>query len=258
MTQITRSHWKEATVKSLHQWNDGLYTLHLDVELLPFQGGQFVRLQLPLEVEGETKPVARSYSLVNTPDEPGAEILFNAVPGGALSNALAALQVGDVLEVSQPAQGFFVLDEVPDCETLWLISSGTGVGPSLAMLKTAQAWARFKKVVLVHSASYAAQLPYADLVASFQAAHPAQFVYVPCVTREANPLEGGLSERVTSALSSGALEETAGAAINAESAHVMLCGNRQMLVEMKALLGERGMTRHLRRRPGHITTEEYF
>ena len=110
----------------------------------------------------------------------------------------------------------------------------------------------------MHSVSYAAQLPYADLIASFQAAHPAQFVYVPCVTREANPLEGGLSERVTSALSSGALEETAGAAINAESAHVMLCGNRQMLEDMKALLGERGMTRHLRRRPGHITTEEYF
>ena len=256
MSQITRSHWKSATVSKIHRWNDGLYTLFLDVELLPFQAGQFVRLQLPLA--GESKPVARSYSLVNTPDEPGAEILFNAVPDGALSNALASLKEGDSVEVSQPAQGFFVLDEVPEAETLWLISTGTGVGPSLAMLKTATAWARFRRIVLVHSVSYAAQLTYRELIAGFAEAHPQQFAYVPCVTREPNPVAGGLSERVTAALTSGALEAAASAELNPEQSHVMLCGNRQMLEEMKGLLGERGMTRHLRRRPGHITTEEYF
>ncbi|MDO6462513.1 ferredoxin--NADP reductase [Granulosicoccaceae sp. 1_MG-2023] len=256
MSQIIRSHWKEARVRRLYRWRDGLFTLHLDVELLPFKAGQFVRLRLPLELNGEIKPIARSYSLVNVPGEPGAEILFNAVPGGRVSNALAALKEGDTLEVSQPAQGFFVLDEVPDCETLWMIASGTGLGPSLAMLKTEEIWQRFKKIVLVHSVSYHSQRAYGELIDSFSQAHPAQFRFVSCVTREPNP--GGLSTRVTAALSSGELEAAAGEQIGPDNAHVMMCGNRHMLEDMKTLLAERGMRRHLRRKPGHITTEEYF
>lgn len=38
----------------------------------------------------------------------------------------------------------------------------------------------------------------------------------------------------------------------------MLCGNHNMLNEMKELLGQRGLQRHLRHKPGHITTEQYF
>ncbi|MEA7931687.1 hypothetical protein ONJ16_26805, partial [Salmonella enterica subsp. enterica serovar Montevideo] len=42
-------------------------------------------------------------------------------PQGKLSPRLAALKPGDEVQVVSDASGFFVLDEVPDCETLWML-----------------------------------------------------------------------------------------------------------------------------------------
>ncbi len=80
---------------------------------MPFIAGQFVTLRLPVTINGVTELVAKSYSLINAPGEPELEIFYNIVPNGKLSNALARLQPGDNLEISQPAKGFFVLDEIP-------------------------------------------------------------------------------------------------------------------------------------------------
>jgi len=74
-----------------------------------------------------------------------------------------------------------------------------------------------------------------------------QFRFISCVTREANP--HGLEGRITTHLESGILEQTAGTTITADDTHVMLCGNHNMLNDMKALLGNRGMQRHLRHSP---------
>ena len=73
---ITRSAFVEGKVLSNTRLSERLYSLRIALELQPFRAGQFVRLQLPV---GEDK-VAKSYSLVNTPDEPVAEIFFNTVP----------------------------------------------------------------------------------------------------------------------------------------------------------------------------------
>jgi hypothetical protein len=39
-----------------------------------------------------------------------------------------------VLIVSEAA-GFFVLEEVPDCDTLWMLATGTAIGPYLSILQ---------------------------------------------------------------------------------------------------------------------------
>lgn len=256
MTGIVRSSWHKAKVLENYHWTDRLLSLRLGVELLPFKAGQFVTLRLPLEVDGETELVAKSYSLINAPDEPGAEIFYNIVPDGRLSNALAALHSGDDIEISQPAKGFFVLDEIPQVENLWMVATGTGLGPYLSILKTGEPWQRFKKIVLVHSVPMKGELAYGELIQSLADNYPQQFRFVSCVTREPNP--HGLESRVTTALESGLLEEAAGTRISAEDTHVMLCGNHNMLNDMKALLAKRNMQRHLRHKPGHITTEQYF
>ena len=55
------------------------------------------------------------------------------------------------------------------------------------------------------------------------------------------------------------LEEAVGLPMNAESSHVMLCGNPQMVRDTQQLLKEtRQMSKHLRRRPGHMTAEHYW
>ena len=44
----------------------------------------------------------------------------------------------------------------------------------------------------------------------------------------------------------------------AETAHVMLCGNPQMLKDATTTLVARGMRKHRRRTPGHITVESFW
>jgi ferredoxin--NADP+ reductase len=136
------------------------------------------------------------------------------------------------------------------------MATGTGLGPYLSILKTAQAWERFEKIVLVHGVPLVSELAYAELIQSFADQHPDQFRFISCVTREANP--NGLEGRITSNFESGALEAAAGITPDPQDSHVMLCGNHEMLNEMKTLLAQRGMQRHLRHKPGHITTEQYF
>jgi ferredoxin--NADP+ reductase len=38
----------------------------------------------------------------------------------------------------------------------------------------------------------------------------------------------------------------------------MLCGNPQMVTDVTAALAARGMRKHRRRAPGHITVETYW
>ena len=229
-----------------------LYSLRIAAQLGPFEAGQFVRLEL--SVDGET--FARPYSLVNAPTDPVAEVFFNTVPGGVLSNALAQLASGDHIGISQPATGFFVVEGVPAARTLWMFATGTGLGPYLSMLRTQKLWQRFENVVLVRGVPLVGELVYQANIAEARASFPSRFHAVSCVSREQNP--GGLQGRITDALASGALEKHVGIALCAEDSSVMLCGNHSMIGDMQALLEARGMRRHLRHKPGHVVTEQYF
>jgi ferredoxin--NADP+ reductase len=229
-----------------------LYSLRIGAPLLPFEAGQFVRLELALGSE----TLARPYSLVNAPTEPVAEVFFNTVPGGVLSNALAQLQDGDHIGISQPATGFFVVDGVPAATTLWMFATGTGLGPYLSMLRTPKLWQRFDKVVLVRGVPVCEELVYQATIAAVGESFPGRFQAVSCVSREPNP--GGLQGRITDALASGELERRVGLALSPGDSSVMLCGNHSMINDMQALLAERGMRRHLRHKPGHVVTEQYF
>ncbi len=252
VTPIQRSAYTTGTVISNTQLTGRLYVLRIDMDSQPFTAGQFVRLQLT--VDGEK--VAKSYSLVNAPDDPVAEVFFNTVPGGRLSNALAALRKGDELEISQPANGFFTLEETPHKRDLWLIATGTGLGPYLSILRDEMVWEFYENVVLVHGVAVCEELVYQDVINTISTTYPGRFQYLSCVTREANP--DGIEGRVTDALSSGQLEEKTGLTINADNSAVMLCGNHAMIDDMKALLKVRDMDKHLRHKTGNIVTEQYF
>ena len=80
--------------------------------------------------------VARAFSFVNTPDDALLEFYGVVVPQGPLSPRLNQLKAGDALYVAPNPAGFLILPEVPDAETLWLISTGTGLAPFLSILRT--------------------------------------------------------------------------------------------------------------------------
>jgi ferredoxin--NADP+ reductase len=240
------SGWLTSRVIENRQWTESLFSLRVEGAPLRFQAGQFVRIAL--DVGGER--VARAFSFVNAPDDPILEFYGVIVPQGPLSPRLARLGVGDELYVAPNPAGFLVLSEVPDAETLWLISTGTGLAPFLSILRSEALWKRFRNVVVVHAVRYARELTYRERIA----ATPAK--YVSFVSRE--PAPGSLGGRIPAAIADGRLEAAAGAELTGKTSHVMLCGNPQMLKDVQAVLIARGMKKHRRRTPGHITVESFW
>jgi len=243
--------WLEGRITENRQWTERLFSLRFSAAIGDFKPGQFVRVAL--ELDGEI--VARPYSLVNSPTEPEFEIFFNIVPGGPLTPRLAALRQGDVIKVAEKAYGFLTVDEVPAAKHLWMLATGTGVGPFVSILKSGDAWQRFEKVVLVYSVRTAQELAYQDVIAQVSKQYQQQLSFIPLITREA--LQGAINKRVTDAIVSGELEQQAGIRMSPEDSHVMMCGNSAMIADVVELLKSRNMRKHLRREPGHITTEKY-
>ena len=128
--------WIEGRVAARRAWTDTLYSLEVDAPALTFVAGQFARLALPAP-PGEKEPmIGRPYSFVNPPGAPHHEFYFNVVPGGPLSPRLAALNPGDARWRGPRANGFFSIPEVPAADALWCLSTGTGIGPFLSILRT--------------------------------------------------------------------------------------------------------------------------
>ena len=243
--------WLKANVVEKTQWNERLFSLHMQPGLDDFIAGQFVRVGL--DIDGER--IARPYSLVNKPGDNSLEIYFNIVSEGPLSSRLAALKAGDDIYVTEKAYGFLTIDEVPDSRDLWLLATGTGVGPFLSILKTQQPWQRFKKIVLAYSVRSVSELSYQQHISELQQQHPQQFVYAPFVTRE--EMTGTRQQRIPQSIEDGSLEQQTGLIINEKDSHVMMCGNSEMISSVTKCLETRGMRKHRRREPGHITTEKY-
>jgi len=244
--------WNEGRIIENYNWSEKLYTLYIDADIEPYEAGQFARIGL--EIDGEI--VGRPYSLVNAPGTKPLEIYYIEVPEGPLTSRLTKLKPGDKLLVAPRANGFLILDEIPQGKHLWLMATGTGVGPFLSILDTEKPWQRFEKVVLVYAVRTLAELNYQHRINEVLHKHPVQFVYVPFVSREMTQF--AMPGRISTALIEGTLEGRAELKLSPEDSQVMLCGNPQMVEDTTNLLMERGLKKHRRRDPGQITVENYW
>jgi ferredoxin--NADP+ reductase len=238
--------WLAGRVIENRHWTETLFSLRVEGAPLGFRAGQFVRIAL--DIDGQR--VARAFSFVNPPQDPVLEFYGVIVPEGPLSPRLARLGAGATLYVAANPAGFLTLSEVPDAETLWLLATGTGLAPFLSILRTDDPWRRFRDIVVVHAVRHASELTYRELIRQTRAR------YVTFVSREA--AAGSLAGRIPAAIADGRLEQAAGLKLAAETSHVMLCGNPQMLKDATTALVARGMRKHRRRTPGHITVESFW
>jgi ferredoxin--NADP+ reductase len=193
---------------------------------------------------------------VNAPQERPHEFYYNTVPEGHLSPRLARLEAMDVVFLAPAASGLFTLAEIPDAENLWLIATGTGLGPFLSMLKSDLPWQRFRQVVLVHAVRHAADLTYRDAIEAVHAQHRDRFRAVSFVSREKHA--GALAGRIPEAIADERLERAAGVALAPKTAQVLLCGNPEMVMDVTDALKARGLKRHRHRDPGHVAVEPYW
>lgn len=245
--------WVTGTITQVQHWTENLFSITLQAPVHNFTAGQFAKLGL--DIDGER--VQRAYSYVNAPSDNNLEFYLVTVPDGKLSPRLHSLQAGDTLQVTEEAAGFFVLDEVPDCKTLWMLATGTALGPYLSILQEGKDLERFENIVLVHAARLAQDLSYLPLMQQLEQRYNGKLRIQTVVSRE--NASGSLQGRVPALIENGSLEAAVGLKIDAEESHVMLCGNPQMVRDTQQVLKDsRGMRKHLRRKPGHITSEHYW
>lgn len=245
------SQWVKGEIVEVIDWTPTLFSIKFKADIAPFKAGQYTKLSLQ---QGD-KRIARAYSFVNPPSESIHEVLLVEVPGGNLSVPLHQLQVGDVLDVAYQANGFFVLDELPPCDTLWMISTGTAIGPFLSMLREGEVWQKVRQVILIHGVRQNADLYYREQFEQLQQQRDG-FTYVPLVTREKPEL--GCQGRVTELIENKQLLTHLGYKQFPDNSHFMLCGNPEMVKQLSAQLQSMGYERHRRAKPGQITVEQYW
>ncbi|WP_404396104.1 ferredoxin--NADP reductase [Pseudoalteromonas phenolica] len=245
------SQWVSGKITEVNWWTPSLFSIKVAADVAPFQAGQFTKLAMTI---GD-KRIARAYSYVNAPNDPVLEFYLTEVEGGKLTSGLAELEVGASIDVEAKANGFLTIEESPQRDVLWMISSGTGIGPFLSILADGKVWDKYQKVILIHSARYNNDLTYQDFIQAHEKLFK-QFTYLPLVTRE-EP-EHGLQGRITELIKQNAVARYFNLQALPENSHFMICGNPDMVKETSQLLQSLGYKRHRRSEPGHISVEQYW
>ncbi|AYR23691.1 ferredoxin--NADP reductase [Herbaspirillum rubrisubalbicans] len=246
----------------VHRWTDKLLSFRTTRPAgYRFTAGQFARLGL--EIEGEV--VSRAYSITSAEGADYLEYYAIIVPEGKFTSRLNQLEPGDPIWVEKLSYGFLTADRFTDGKQLWMLATGTGLGPYVSILQQPEVWRRFDDLVVVHGVRQREELAYADTFAQLrqqagQQGLPARLHLLRCVTRETDlpQAPGWLTGRITNLLKEGALERACGVALNLEQSRVMACGNPDMVTELRELLRERGMTPLRRTGGGQFVTEDYW
>ena len=244
---------------------------------LTYLPGQYARLG----VDFNEQVIWRAFSFVSAPHESQLEFLAVLVPDGLFTARLKELQVGDTIHVEHENYGFMTADRFSDGSDCWMLATGTGIGPFISMLRDRALWQHFEHLVLVHGVRDEAELVYRDELQRMQSQARAgmgqevgdemrdknggaQLMLVSCVSRAPTDTPADLPERlqtgsrITGAWDSGRLEALTSLAITPERSRVMMCGNPQMIDDMRARLHKRGLVPCRKLVPGQFLTENYW
>jgi len=244
--------WWSTTLVEREDWAPGLATFRLAATLPDFKAGQYLNLGLDLD---ETR-VKRAYSIASAPGQQ-AEVYVRLVDEGKFTPSLFNLSLGDTIHVLGHPNGVFCLDHVADAADLWLVATGTGLAPFVSMLRTAEPWSRFERIVLVHGVRHPSDLNYDAEFAEMRRRSSDRLIYVPMATRPEGRTDV-LGARIPVALADGSLEARAGCTLAPERSQVMLCGNPDMVEDMSKALDARGLRVHKKKAPGHVHLERYW
>lgn len=251
-------------IVELKKWTPDLISFRITrPSAFTFSAGQYARIALP----SDTGMIWRAYSMVSAPGEEQLEFFGVLIPGGYFSGKLKELQPGDPIWIEMENYGFMTPDRFIDGEDLWMLATGTGLGPYISILRDTAIWRQFKRLILVHSVRHEAELAYQSELMGMQAAaltstEQASLQLIQCVTQNEAvteiPVVPRLTMRITTAIKSGELEQLAQRPLDVTTARVMLCGNPQMIEDTRQLLHKRGMQPCRRVQSGQFLTENYW
>ena len=238
----------------IRHWSDRVFSFTTTrPQGFEFRNGEFVMLGLRLG--GSLIP--RAYSIVSTNRDAYLEFLSIHVPDGPLTPHLARMSPGHPIWINRKTTGSLTRDHVRPGRHLYMLATGTGLAPFMSLVRAGEVFDVFDTVVLVHSVRSQRDLAYQDELrerASREGGH-GSFRYVPTVTRE--PFEN--SRRGAELFRSGDLSRMLGLApADPGEDRVMVCGNPDMVREMRDYLQLEGWTMTDYRGPGSFAVELAF
>lgn len=229
------------TVLAVRHWTESYFSFTTTRDAaLRFENGQFV--MVGLTVEG--KPLTRAYSIASANWEEQFEFFSIKVANGPLTSRLQHIREGDPILISRKPTGSLLISDLNPGRNLYLLATGTGIAPFLAIIKDPATFERFERVILTHGVRSSADLAYRDYITHELLHHEylgpqinEQLRYYPVVSREAFATPG----RVTTCLESGAIARDLGLhSLTAEYDRAMICGSPHMLTDCRRILDAQG------------------
>ena len=196
-----------------------------DGSAFPFTPGQFVSVKE--QVAG--KEVTRAYSIASPPNGNRFALCLNRVPEGLVSPRLFALTPGEHVEVNQPL-GYFTLRQ-PERPAVF-IATGTGIAPFRSILLNALT--QSAPITLLFGARHPHGVLYRNEFEELTQRHP-HFRFIPTITRPDDTWAGAVG-RVQAHLD-------AALAYHEITPDVYICGMKEMVDDVRALLKQKGFER---------------
>ncbi len=246
-----------STVATITQCNPDLMILRVqpDFAIPSHKPGQYTTLGLGYweervpDCQEETvdpasaeRVIRRAYSLSNSIlndqdkllDQPSEWLEFYIVlvrdaqkeAPPALTPRLFSLKEGDRLHVGEKITGRFTLDPVKPEDTVIFLSTGTGEAPHNYMLWELLRNGHRGKLLSACCVRYLRDLGYRAVHDKLMQMHP-NYTYVGLTTREKENV--GNKIYLQDLITTGQLEEKIGVTLDANSTHVFLCGNPNMI-----------------------------
>lgn len=254
-----KSPFLRETVLEITHYTDKLFSFRTTRNSsFRFLSGQFT--MIGLEVDG--KPLMRAYSMASAYYDEHLDFFSIKVPDGPLTSRLQHIKVGDEILVGPKPTGTLLLTNLAPGRRLYLLATGTGFAPFASLLRDPELYDRFDEVVVVNGSRRVPELEYATKVVEELRGHEylselveGKLRYYATVTREPFHHQG----RITDLIENGRLFADLGCeTLDPASDRVMICGNPNMLVDLKAMLEARGFEEGSSGEPGAFVIERAF
>ena len=230
---------------------------------LRFRDGEFLMIGLDhfSEKLQRNKPIMRAYSVASPSHQDTLEFYSIKVQDGPLTSKLQHIQVDDEILVNTKPVGTLITTNVKSGRTLYMLATGTGIAPFLALIRGFEVYENYDNVVLLHGVREVKELAFDDYLNNlnedeiYKEITQGKFKYYPTVTREDFKNQG----RVTDAMYSGQVQEALGLEdFDKEKDRVMICGSMEMNLELKEYFEGLGLVEGTMKEPGEYVLEKAF
>lgn len=245
-------------VSTVKHWTDRTFSFTCErPQSLRFRSGEFAMIGL----ENGDRPLLRAYSIASPNWAEELEFYSIKVQDGPLTSRLQHLKVGEEIFIRPKPVGTLVHDALVEGKRLVLFSTGTGIAPFASTIRDPETYDKFDEVILTQTCRDVNELDYGkSLIAEIKSDELLSEVvgdklkFIATTTREQSDTMG----RMTDWLRDGRFAEATGAALNAETDRVMICGSMAMLKEHKEICEEAGMDEGSNSGPGQFVIEKAF